>query len=239
MAAAANAAVAAKQTVSFEVGDYSGKDPVGTGQLRFGDDGSAIAMRSVQDGEEFEFRAVDGVIYMKATGELGGMAGGKPWLTFSEDGDDPISQVMGGLLTGMAKEVDPARTFEITDAAGSIASAESDMIDGDAVMRYTIDLETERLIDHVANTSGKDSLQVKAMRTALDQGVTSVSTEVWLDGDDLPRRFVVADVPALAQDGAPSGDGLPRVTITYSDWGGDVDVDAPPQNEVGTVQMPG
>jgi hypothetical protein len=60
-------------------------------------------------------------------------------------------------------------------------------------------------------------------------------TEMWVDGDNLPRKFVqTIDVPGAGGGAAASS----TTEGTYADFGTDVEIEAPPAAEV-TEDFPG
>ncbi|MCR6481606.1 hypothetical protein M8542_02140 [Amycolatopsis sp. OK19-0408] len=209
--AATTSAGSAKFGTDVAVGSVRSK---GQGQARFGAGGTAQVMTTDFLGDPLELRQVAGKLYAKVPeGSRDEVGTGKPWVAVSPDGNDPFSQVLGGSLTQLAAQNDPAHTLGEIRTAGTIVSSERTELSGVAAEHYRVELDLARL--------GGD----------LPAGLPPESTgkfpvELWLDDTHRPLQ-VVLDLSPILQ-GAEA-----RITTRYSEWGGPVDVQAPPPGEVG------
>ncbi len=122
--------------------------------------------------------------------------------------DDP-----SGPLGGMADLFDVTKTLENFASAVTSASHDTQEVDGESLEHYTATVDTQKLLASMPSAAG-----------AAGSLPATVTQEWWFDDDGLIRKF--------------SGDFGPASTsMTFSDWGADVDIEAPPSDEV--TSMPG
>lgn len=217
LADAATAATASGGSAKFgtdvAVGAIRSK---GQGQARFGAGGTAQVMTTDVLGEPMELRLVGGKLYAKVPeGSRDEMGAGKPWVVVAADGTDPFSQVLGGSLTQLAAQNDPAHTLGEIRTAGTIVSAERTQLGGVAAEHYRVNLDLARL--------GTDLPAGLPPESAGRLGRFPV--ELWLDDTHRPLQIVLDLSPILQGDA--------RITTRYTEWGAPVDVQPPPAGEVG------
>lgn len=234
----ADAAAKRRRTAAFQTG--YGPQHVGKGRFAYREEGFAMAIRSLRNGQQAELRAVGDTIFVRAIGQLAVVAGGKPWVAMVRPPQYPLASLLGQRVVTASRHIDPTRTFDVIIAAGRIESSTRDTIGGAEVTRYDIELGVRRLADHIEYSSREEAQQrqAEALRAAADKGVTTMAAQIWLGRDNLPRRVSLADVSALPENG-DGADELPRITVTYRDWGRARGVGAPPAHQVGTAQPPG
>ncbi|WP_410572549.1 hypothetical protein [Amycolatopsis sp. cmx-4-61] len=218
LADAATAATAsggsAKFATDVAVGSVRSK---GRGEARFGPGGTAQVMTTDFLGEPLELRLVAGKLYAKVPeGSRDEVGAGRPWVVVSAAGTDPFSQVLGGSLTQLAAQNDPAHTLGEIRTAGTIVSAERGRLNGVPAEHYRVDLDLPRL--------GTD-LPAGLPADAAGRVGGKFPVEVWLDEGHRPLQIVLDLSPILQ--------GEARITTRYSDWGVPVDVQPPPAGEVG------
>ena len=200
------------ESFSFETtSDSAGQTQTMSGQARFGDDG--IEMKATGSGaQDLEMVLVDKAMFMKSP-ELGT---GDKWLKI--DLSDPNS------LFGMiGRATDPEVMFKAMEAPKELELVGTEDVDGVAANHYRITLDPTQYL--------------KAMEfppAMADMMPDELVTEMWVDGDDLPRKFSQSmELPAV-------GGGKPTTTTTegtYSDFGTDVEIEAPPSSQV--TEAPG
>lgn len=200
------------ETFSFETtSDSAGQAQTMTGQARFGGDG--VEMKASGSGaQSMEMILIDKAMYMKSP-ELGM---GDKWLKI--DLSDPSS------LFGMiGKATDPEVMFKAMEAPKELELVGAEDVDGVEANHYRITLDPTRYL--------------KAMEfpaAMADMMPDELVTEMWVDADNLPRKFTqTMEIPA-------AGGGKPTTTTTegtYSDFGTDVEIEAPPSSEV--TEAPG
>jgi hypothetical protein len=200
------------ETFAFETTSGSaGQTQTMTGQARFGADG--VEMQASSTGAQaMEMILLGKAMYMKSP-DLGT---GDKWLKI--DLSDPNS------LFGMiGKATDPEVMFKAMEAPKKLELIGSEDVDGVEANHYRITLDPTQYL--------------KAMEfpaAMADMLPDELVTEMWVDADDLPRKFTqTMQIPAV-------GGGKPTTTTTegtYSDFGTDVEIEEPPASQV--TQQPG
>lgn len=121
--------------------------------------------------------------------------------------DDPNSP-----LGALGDQLDVTKTLErFAAAATSATDLGSELVDGDTLEHYSATVDTKKLLE--------SEPQLSAGAASLPDTTTQ---EWWFDGDGLIRKFVF---------------GATGTTVTLSNWGEDVSIEAPPPDQVTT--MPG
>ncbi|MEV6827220.1 hypothetical protein [Amycolatopsis sp. NPDC051102] len=213
--AATKSGGSAKFATDVAVGSVRSK---GHGQARFGAGDTAQVMTTDFIGEPMELRAVAGKLYAKVPeGSRDEVGAGKPWIVVAADGTDPFSQVLGGNLTQLTAQNDPAHTLGEIRTAGTIVAAEHGRLGNVPAEHYRVDLDLARL--------GTD-LPAGLPADAAARVGGKFPVELWLDDAHRPLQIVLDLSPILPGSEA-------RITTRYSDWGTPVDVQPPPPGEVG------
>ncbi len=188
----------------------AGQEQEMSGEARFGDGG--IEMKATGTGAQaMEMILVDKAMYMKSDA----FGTGDKWLKI--DLSDPNS------LFGMiGKATDPEVMFKAMESPKKLEVIGTEEVDGVETNHYRITMDP---------TSYLKAMEFPdAMAQMLPKELV---TEMWVDGDNLPRKF--------AQTVEVKGAGGPATTSTtegtYSDFGVEVDVEAPPASEV--TEQPG
>lgn len=205
-------ALRSAETFAFETTSGSaGQSQTMSGQARFSDEG--VEMKASSAGAQaMDMILVDQAMYMKSA-DLGT---GDKWLKI--DLSDPNS------LFGMiGKATDPEVMFKAMEAPKKLELVGSEEVDGVETNHYRITLDPSKYLEAMEFPA--------AMADMLPDELV---TEMWVDADDLPRKFAqTMEIPA-----AGGGQGTSSTTEgTYSDFGLDVDIEAPPASEV--TEQPG
>lgn len=212
--AATHAARSAKFTTDVSTGALVSH---GRGQAEFGPDGTALVMTTDFVGEPLELRLVGGKLYAKVPDSARDqVAGGKPWVTVSPDGNDPLSEVLGGSLSQLAEQNDPARTLDQVRTAGTLTASDTTTLDGVAATHYRVDVDLAELGTRLPAGLPPDA-----------HPAAEVPLDLWLDDADRPLQLTLDLTPATT--------GGARITARYSGWGSPVSVTAPAPDEVGTL----
>ena len=216
----------AKFTTDVSAGTVRSKSQ---GQARFSTAGTSLSMTTDFAGEPLELRLAGKSLYAKVPeGSQGEIGAGKPWVEVSASGTDPFSEVLGGSLSQLATQNDPARTFAEIRTAGTFASAERTSLDGIATEHYRVEIDLTKLgSDLPAGLSSDTVAQLRGK-------VGGFPVELWLDDAHRPRQIVLDLSPILTASGAPDGASA-KITARYTAWGDPVDVQAPPPDQVGRV----
>jgi hypothetical protein len=211
-----------------------GQQMTGQGEGRYEGEDSAMTMTMDMGGQQMEMRFVDKALYLKMPEGMPGADPGKPWIKIEPGGDDPMSRALGD-MDQMADQNDPRKILEQVEKAGTITATNEDAeLDGQDATHYTVDLELAKIAED--NPGG---MPEETLREIQEAGVDTIPMELWLNDDDLPIQ-VVMDLSELVSAAAESSgqeapQGIGAMTMKYTDWGADVDVTAPADDEIGEM----
>lgn len=178
---------------------------------------SPAASVSGKGDQELDVRLVDGVYYLKApSAEM--TQKGKSWIKATPDSKDPASQQLGSQLEAMTKLSDPVAAI---DGAKDV-DAEVTKSEGDEVT-YEIKLSKKQMASAL-EAQAKEAGDEQAAEMA-GQGAQATTVKLVVDDQDRPVK-------------SETSAGEQKLTVTYSDWGGDVSIAAPAKDKVGTVEVP-
>ncbi|MFC0436287.1 hypothetical protein [Kutzneria buriramensis] len=190
--------------------DTSGQHVTMTGQGAFGGDSSQMEMQLGTTAGALEMRLLDKVVYLKPpAGAQSRLGTDKPWIKLGGS-DDPLSQLIDGGLDQLATQNDPTTFLNQISQGGKITKTEKTTLDGQPATHYTIDVDTAK---------AKADLPPQ-----LAGAVSPMTVDLWLNGDNLPLQ-----VNAVAGN-------TYAAKIHYTDWGGKVDVQAPPADQVADLK---
>jgi hypothetical protein len=206
------AALQDAETFAFETtSGTGGQMQTMSGTARFSDDG--VEMQATGTGAQaMDMILLGQAMYMKSP-DLGM---GDKWLKI--DLSDPNS------LFGMiGKATDPEVMFKAMETPKKLELVGSEEVDGVETNHYRITLDPTQYLEAMEFPAAMADMLPKEL-----------VTEMWVDADNLPRKFAqTTEVPAM-------GGGQPTSSTTegtYSDFGTDVEIEAPPASEV--TEQPG
>ncbi|MDV6011581.1 hypothetical protein [Haloechinothrix sp. LS1_15] len=243
LASVASASAQEHSTAKFTMEmDMAGMTTTASGEGEFAGADSAMAMTMDTMGSETEMRLVDGVLYVKASNGGMGMGMGmgmsddpdKPWVATSIE-DSPFVD------ESMIEQNDPSHTLDALAESGEIVESDFDTeLDGEAATYYLIEMDADKVIEqYVAE------LQPEIERGLGDVEFGTVPVELWIGENELPLKYTVDIGAVMASMAEHMGEHMPpgmaesSMTVTYSDWGEPVTVEAPPEDEVGEAsEMP-
>ncbi|NBH10664.1 hypothetical protein [Amycolatopsis sp. SID8362] len=210
-------------------GSAAGQTLSATGAMAFDGANTKFSMTSTAAGQTTEMRMVDKVMYLKLPADQQKQMGtDKAWAKISADGTDPISQAMGSALSQSAEQSDPSKILEQVSKAGRIISSDQTELNGEQVNHYKVELDVAKAIDQFTGqvpAAARDQINEKLKGKDL-----KIPAELWLNKDNLPVQVTMDQGPMMQALGAPAGDA--KFTMKYSDWGTQVDVEAPPADQV-------
>lgn len=184
-----------------------------SGQASLGDDGMAVKASST-GAQAMEIILLDQVMYVKSPA----MGTGEKYLEI--DLSDPSS-----LLGLLGKATDPEVMFEAMETPKKLELIGEEEVDGVATHHYRVTVDPAAYFEAMEFPA--------AMKEFMPQEMV---TEMWVDADNLPRKFAqTVEIPS------PSG-GNPVASTTegtYSDFGVDVDIEAPSADQISTEGLPG
>lgn len=182
-----------------------------SGVMRYGDDG--VDMRASATGSQpMELLMVDEALYLQGDGlDLGD----KSWLRVDlrEDSDS--------LFGFLAKATDPELAFRATAEPRSFQLVGTEDVDGVATNHYAV------VMDTAAYT---DALELPTFMA--EYLPPEIGMEMWLDGDNRPRRFVQQIEQTVPGGSGGAATRTATTEGTYSDYGLDVDIEAPASGDV-------
>ncbi|SFW66123.1 hypothetical protein [Amycolatopsis australiensis] len=210
-------------------GSAAGQTLRATGAMAFDGANTRFSMTTTAAGQTTEMRMVDQVMYIKLPAEDQKQMGtDKSWAKISADGTDPISQAMGSALSQSAEQSDPSKILEQISKTGRIISSDQTQLDGQQVNHYKVEMDVAKAIDQF--TSQVPAAARGKLTDMLKGKDVKLPAELWLDKDNLPVQVTMDQGPMMQALGAPAGES--KFTMKYSDWGTQVDVTAPPADQV-------
>jgi hypothetical protein len=180
-----------------------------SGVMEYAEEG--IAMQASSTGAQaMEMVMLEKILYISGAGLP--LPDGKTWLKV--DMTDPDS-----LFGQLGKSTDPSLMFKAMEAPKEFELLGTEEVDGVETNHYNVVMVT---------ASYAEALDLPAeMAKFLPK---EIGMDMWVDGDNRPRKFhQELEVPSMSGSGTPT-----KSTIegTYSDFGTDVDIEAPPAAEV-------
>lgn len=213
----------------------------GDGQGLFAGEDSKMAMTFSMDmsalGQgtmNMEMRLLDNTMYMKLPQGVPGADPNKPWVEMDLA---KMSAMSGMNPSQIMEQSDPVKALQLFKDSGEITATEESEIDGAPATKYTIDVDFAKLMSLYGGSMG----QLGQMR-GLD--IDTLPVQVWINEENLPVQYRF-DMSEILNQAAKSTGQMPKgvsfdgsqFTMTYSDWGTPVSIEAPPASQVGT--MPG
>lgn len=179
-----------------------------------------------------ELRMLGSMMYMRMPEALAGdLPGGKQWLGF--DLGKTLDAAGLGALNPSQLQQDPAQSLRLLMASStSVKEAGKAVVRGVETTRYTAMLDLKKSLDTTADELGLSEQQRKELRAAADQlkkqaGVAKVPIEVFVDADGMLRRLL------MKMSFSVEGERVSMEILSdYYDFGVEVDVDAPPADQV-------
>jgi len=222
--------------VSMEASS-AGQTMTVTGQGLYDGDNSKFSMSMDSDGKKMDILFVDKALYFKLdAADKAEMKTDKEYVKISADGQDPMSQLLGKMMSKAVKDSDPSRTLEQVAKAGKIKNADQVQLNGELTNHYVIDIEVEKAIALVVGEAGVPlpPEAQKQIDAKLKGKNVTIPTELWLNADNLPLQVTMDQTAFMKALGAP-GEGSSKATIKYTDWGTPITVTAPPADQVGDL----
>ncbi|HEU5038217.1 MAG TPA: LppX_LprAFG lipoprotein [Nocardioides sp.] len=159
--------------------------------------------------EKMDIRMVDGIMYLG----MGQLTQGKFWKIDPSDPKGPMAS-MG--LDKMMDQMDPAKALEsMQDGISTVTYVGVE----DGLDHYELTIDMKKMMD---------SMGADVPQSALSDMPDSVTYDLWLDDQN---RFT-----KMSMDDLPIADSSASMEMTVSDWGKEVDIEAPPADQV--TEMP-
>jgi hypothetical protein len=220
MTAAMAKAKTAKVSFSSKVAD---QQIGGHGGFRFAGDDFAADLSVVLPGMgKARLILLPKALYLKLPAGAG-LPAGKSWLEIRTDGKgdkNPLTTALAPLMNQLKQGFDPNTNFGILEATSTVKASGTETIDGVQTTKYTTTID---LAKAAAVAKGPLAAQY---RTLVSSGVKSMDYSIWVDGDNLPVKFVTV---------VPTTKGNVTATGTYRDWGKPITVKAPPRSQIAAM----
>lgn len=230
-------ALAAEQVLA-KVGEESARaqsaslamEMSGTGEFAFEARGSGRYTTSPEYAAEFSFdslsaagqslpggmelRIIGTSTYLRLPGL--GDALGAEWVTFDLSKLEDLGGLDFGELTQQQQLVDPRAQLAVLLNSGDVTEVGEEEIDGVDTVHYQGTVDPEE----IAELQGLDPSAQEAVRRAYeDLQVRSIAFDLWVDNDFQARKMAIA---------MEADAGTMDITITQTDFGKPVTVEAPP-----------
>jgi hypothetical protein len=204
------AAMEEAESMAFNITTSSGTSTSEmSGVMEYADEG--IAMQASGTGAQaMEMVMLEKILYISGAGLP--LPDGKAWLKV--DMTDPDS-----LFGQLGKATDPSLMFKAMEVPREFELLGTEEVDGVETNHYNVVMAT---------ASYAEALDLPAEMAKLLP--KEIGMEMWVDGDNRPRKFhQELEVPDMNGSGTPTKS---TTEGTYSDFGTDVDIEAPPAADV-------
>lgn len=184
-----------------------GQDVTVSGAVQVGTELSDAHMRITMNvmGAQSTVLFVDGQFYMELSEDMGFPTEMGSWMTVDPEGDDAFSQQMSQAFEDIGDATDLAAQLAENPDLLTVSEVGSATVDGVETTEYLV------VVNDIPGFMGVDAADVE---------FSELSYSMWIDGDNLPRRMTT------------DAGGSASVDMTYSNYGVDVDVEAPPADDV-------
>lgn len=145
---------------------------------------------------------------------------GKTWVRIDPASTDPVSKQFGQLVQSIRDNADPTRAFARFGDAITIVDSAEEQLEGSPAVRYRLRVDMAKAVGYQTDPATKQNLQ-----QSVQSGLTSLEYTLWVDGQNRLVRVLV-DQPL------PRNQGTFTLDAHYRDWGGPVQVDQPPADQV-------
>ncbi|WP_410600603.1 hypothetical protein [Amycolatopsis sp. lyj-90] len=208
-----------------------------SGQGLYDGENSKLSMIMDADGKKLDMLFIDNALFFKLDAEdKAELKTDKAYVKIAADGQDPISQLLGKMMSKAVKDSDPSRILEQVSKAGKITKSDQVELNGEQTNHYVIEIEAEKAIALIMGDIGipLPAEALKQLDAKLKGKNVTIPTELWLNADQLPVQVVSDQTAFVKAMGAP-GDGVAKTTVKYTDWGVPVNITAPPADQVGDM----
>lgn len=155
-----------------------------------------------------DLRLIDGIMYMN----LGDLSDGKFWKI---DPADPDGMFAGMGLDKMLDQTDPMGTLKgLEDGISSVTYTGAEDVDGRDLDHFELTIDMQAQLNELGSE----------LPPTVEKGLPdSVTYDVWLDDEGRFAQLSM-DYPIMGQSVSTK--------MTATDWGADVDIEAPPADQV-------
>ncbi|WP_428957237.1 hypothetical protein [Streptomyces sp. cg35] len=185
----------------------------GAGVMDFEDGASRIELGRA--GQRIEQRVVDQALYQRPTKGTGELPDGKSWMKID------LERLRDSGVSGGAQVSDPSDSFAYSKSLSEkdVKKVGSEQVGGVRTTHYRVVVDIDKLAKGSADQS-------KKLREQLGD---TLPMDLWIDDKGLTRRQQIElTTQGKSSGGTPKGSATKaKVVMDFSDFGTDVDVDAP------------
>ena len=169
----------------------------------------AMTMTSPMGGGDMDIRMVDGIMYLS----MGELTQGK---FIKIDPSDPKGPMAGLGMDGMLDQMDPGKALK--NLEGGISEV-TFVGEEDGLDHYALSVDMQAMLDQMGNDLPP------SVESEMPESLTY---DLWLDDEGRFTKMSMDDLPMAGASGS--------MEMTVSDWGADVDIEAPAPSQV--TEMP-
>lgn len=162
------------------------------------------------------------LVYLRVSDCPAGGLGGKAWVRYDY-------RKAAGVDPNSATNSDPTNFLETLRGAGEIEEIGKEKVRGVPTTHYKVDIDLEKALQNLTEERRE---QVKAAFEAI--GKTKTTADVWIDDDDLPRKYEIV----FGAGGQQSGSFEVTMILEFFDYGTKEDVTVPSDDQVQDVDGP-
>lgn len=215
----------AKITLNGGLAGRSQSGLTGDGSLRFDDTGASMQItQRIQAGggtpQELELVLLPDDAFLRPPAGSSGLPAGKTWLRIRPNSTDPVSTQFSQMVQAIRDNADPTKSFAQFGDAISIVDTAEEQLDALRTMRYKLRVDLAKAAERQPDPGLKKSLQ-----DSVQSGLSTLEYTLWVDAQNRLARVLV-DQPL------PQNQGTFSLDARYRDWGGPVQIDPPPADQV-------
>lgn len=208
--------------------DGAGVTMTGEGVTSLEETKAAITMKMAAGGQTIDMEMVmlDQMLYIKMPAGMNPT--GKPWVSLDLDA---LSKQAGFDIAQLQqlKSADPTSTLAyFKGVSDDVKEVGEEDVRGEKTTKYTATFDIAKAIENVEDADGKKALQDATSKL----GVNEIPATIWIDGDGRMRKMVQTFDLSKIED-AQGATGEMTMTFELYDFGTDLDVKAPPADQVG------
>lgn len=194
-----------------------------------------MTMNMDAGGQKMEMKMVmlGDIIYMKMPTPHPG-APGKPWMKF----DIATMAKQGGLDAASLQQfrnADPSSMLAyFSGVSDDVKEVGRDTVRGEATTKYTTTFDMRKIAASVKDPKARQALE----QSTAQLGTMELPATIWIDDEGRMRKMV--QKLDMSKATVPGASGTMTMTFELYDFGTEVDVEAPPADQVGDAPaMPG
>jgi hypothetical protein len=200
--------------------DYANKE----GRLTM-DYGQVLSAAGQSGSGEMEIIAKGSVYYLKWPLLSKSLNASTPWISFDLTKLDQITGFDVSSLRSV-NQGDPSQTLVYLKAAGTVEDQGTEDIDGVSTTKYHAVIDLDRIAG-LAAADQRAAVRASVVSLKKTYGISELPLDVWIDDQGLPRQLSYEIETTVQGQKVKSS-----LTMKFSDYGVDVNVEPPPASQV-------